>query len=424
VAGNKLLPAYTNQALVAANPGMFTTAAAMGWPLASMIDEQKTNFSPRFGFAYRPWRGNKTVIRGGYGMFYAPVNDFAMERNMVGSPYQQSAYSVVNTLPSPTVTIQNPYAGVSGTNSLPTAYYWPVNLKNEYMQQFNLGMQHELLWGLIAEGNLEHQHTIRLDNGINFNQSQLGVSSGYPYPNLQTSTTGDVYNAWNRYDALELILRKTGRNYNFMLSNVWAKEISGAPMIYVGTLFPGPGNYLPDELKLNFVVDVPMGKGRTFLNHGGVVDAVLGGWETGSIFILHQGGDPLTIGTSVNYTLDNQRDTGRPNRVCSGRLSNPTPAQWFNQSCFVAPTAPSWGNAGTGILFGPGRSMIGDWSVYKNFSMPEEMKLQFRTEFFNVFNHPYWNDPGTTMPATGVFGVITAKSLNPRTVQFALRLSF
>jgi hypothetical protein len=145
------------------------------------------------------------------------------------------------------------------------------------MQQFNLGMQYELPGGLIAEGNIRHQHSIRLDNGINFNQSRLGVSSGYPYPNLQTYLQGNVYNGWERYDALELVLRRSGRNYNFMLSNVWAKETSGYPMIYQEAYFPGPGNYIPDGLKLNFVVDVHMGKGRKFLNYGGFVDAALGG---------------------------------------------------------------------------------------------------------------------------------------------------
>jgi len=395
----------------------------MGWPLDTMVFTPKLDFSPRIGFAFRPGKDNKTVVRGGYGMFYNIRGELDAEQNMVGSPYLQSANSIINTTPYPTATIDDPFASSSSVVGLPTASYWPPHMKDPYMQQVSLGIERELPSGMIAEADFQDQHTIRIDNGVNFNQSRLGVPTT-PYPNLQTYLNGDDGRAHVRYDSLELVLRKNSKHYTCGISYVWAKEIKSSPMLYVGEIFNGPSSYVPTQLKADWVVDVPMGKGRTFLNHGGVVDAVLGGWETGSIFILHQGGDPLTIGTSVNYTLDNQRDTGRPNRVCSGRLSNPTPAQWFNQSCFVAPTAPSWGNAGTGILFGPGRSMIGDWSVYKNFSMPEEMKLQFRTEFFNVFNHPYWNDPGTTMPATGVFGVITAKSLNPRTVQFALRLSF
>jgi hypothetical protein len=195
-------------------------------------------------------------------------------------------------------------------------------------------------------------------------------------------------------------------------------------MLYVGEIFNGPSSYVPTQLKADWVVDVPMGKGRRFLNHGGVVDATLGGWASSSSFILHQGGDPLTITTTENYTQDNLGDLGRPNRVCSGRLSNPTPQEWFNQSCFVAPTVPSWGNSGTGILFGPSRNMEGDFAVFKSFIMHADIKLQFRTEFFNVFNHPLLNDPGTTWPDPVNFGVINTKSLTPRVLQFAFRLSF
>lgn len=423
VAGNQLLPQYTNQPLVAANPGLFVTAAQMGWPLDSMVFTPKFDFSPRIGFAWRPWKGNKAVVRGGYGMFYSVRNELESQQDILGSPYQQAANSIVNTTPYPTATIDNPFASTSGVVGLPAAPYWPSHMKDPYMENLSLGVQRELPSGMIAEANFQDQHIIRLDNGVNFNQSQLGVSTS-PYPNLQTYLLGNDARKHLRYDSLELILRKNSKHYTCGLSYVWAKEIGSSPLLYVGEIFKGPSNYLPTELKADWVVDIPFGNQRRFLNRGGVVDAIVGGWSSSSSFILHQGGDPLTIATTTDYTLDNQGDRGRPNRVCSGRVSNPTPQEWFNQSCFVAPVAPSWGNSGTGILFGPSKNMQGDFSVFKNFTLHEDIKLQFRTEIFNVFNHPLLNDPGTSWPDPVNFGVINTKSLTPRVLQFALRLSF
>jgi len=425
VAGNKILPDYVNQAFLTAYPGMFTTAAAMGLPLHSMIYEVKDNLSPRLGFAWRPWKDNKTVVRGGYGLFYMLRDQHEMERNEAASPYQCCVGSMVNTIPHPTYTIQNPFAGASGGVGLISESIFNPYMLDPYTQQINFGIQREVPWGVVAEANFQDQHTIRWDNYLNLNSSPLGVSA-MPYPKLSSylfwNTTDNSY----RYDALELILRKSSQHYTFEFNYTWAKNLcSGIPDEFVGNIYRGPGNYIPTEAKINFVLDLPVGRGRRFLNHGGVADAIIGGWEASSFTILHQGGNPLTVADNGLIDTNSQGTiAGRPNQVCNPRLSNPTTAEWFNTSCFVAEAPNTYGNAGSGDFFGPGRGMLTDFGMFKNFTLHEQLKLQFRAEMFNAFNHPYLNDPGTTWGAPASFGIIIGKSLTPRVFQFALRLSF
>jgi hypothetical protein len=423
VAGLRIQPT-ADSATLAAYPNLFMTAAEMGWPLHSMIFENKTDFSPRVGFAFRPWKNNKTVIRGGYGIFYYLRNEELNMYNMVGSPYKSSAPSVVNTTPTPTYTLENPFAAFVGVAPVPNAVSWDPYQKDPYMQQINLGFERELPWGVVAEANFQNQHALKFDNLMNLNQSAPGVSAT-PYPYMSATLDRDMDNMANLYNALELQLRKNSTHYTFQFSYVLAKnEVANFPDLYVGDIWRGPASYLPTEAKVNFLGDLPVGKGRRYFNHGGVADAVIGGWTASGAFLLHQGGQPMTVGASVQTTNNNVSSIGRPDRICNGKLKNPTIAEWFDTSCFQAAPQNTWGNAGTGILYGPSANMEGDFGLFKNFALPEQLKLQFRTEAFNVFNHPLENYPGTTFGAPATFGIITGKSLTPRVFQFALRLSF
>ena len=159
------------------------------------------------------------------------------------------------------------------------------------------------------------------------------------------------------------------------------------------------------------------------LNRGGVLNAVVGGWTASGLFTLYQQDTPLTIWWSGD-TADIGIYSVRPNRVCNGNLSNPTNQRYFDASCFVAPTTGTVGNSGTGIINNPGWFMYsGDFGFFKSFDLKEKAKLQFRSEFYNVFNHPNHGEPGTTANGPN-FGVVQYPSLTPRTVQLALRLTF
>jgi hypothetical protein len=172
---------------------------------------------------------------------------------------------------------------------------------------------------------------------------------------------------------------------------------------------------------------LPFGKGRKFLDKSGWASAVLSGWETYGIVTL-QSGRPFTV--ALLSEIDNS-GTGRsilgfgandrPNVNGNPTLNNPTPERWFNTSAFVFSAPGTFGNAGRNILDGPGYQNI-NASLVKNTALAEGVTLQFRTEFFNLFNHPNLNLPDNFL-GSPTFGAISS-ARDPRHIQFGLKLLF
>ena len=146
----------------------------------------------------------------------------------------------------------------------------------------------------------------------------------------------------------------------------------------------------------------------------GLTNAILGGWSVNTIFVA-QSGYPL--GMSMANSQSGTAFGNRPNRVCDGKLDDPTVQRYFDTSCFVAPAPGVLGNAARTTLFGPGR-WNADMALAKKFD-----KFQFRAEIFNVFNHAQFAAPGTAV-GSPTFGVITSTVKSSRQVQLALKYVF
>ncbi len=194
----------------------------------------------------------------------------------------------------------------------------------------------------------------------------------------------------------------------------------------------------------SFVYDLPAPK----VLSSGIAGAIFSGWQTNGIVTLRSG-LPFTV------TQGNIINTGnapvRPDRVGSGKLDNPTVNQWFNPDAFqlvscansALPELCHYGNAGNGIIEGPGFKNV-DASLFKNFRITERAKLQFRSEFFNLFNTPQFNVPNRGLNTGGGFlptraangaitfpsqaniasgpGAITSLIAPMRNIQFGLKL--
>jgi hypothetical protein len=173
----------------------------------------------------------------------------------------------------------------------------------------------------------------------------------------------------------------------------------------------------------SLLYELPFGKGRRFLNQSGVPDAVLGGWEIGSIVTL-QSGFPQTVvagrdqsNTGIGY--DRVNATGRPT-VLPRDVRNVD--RWFNTDAFVLQPFGTFGNAGRNTIVTPG-VIAWDFSAHKDFRFAEKHTVQFRFEAFNFPNHPNWGNPEPTRTSP-TFGQIRSTRTNMREIQFALKYMF
>ncbi len=173
--------------------------------------------------------------------------------------------------------------------------------------------------------------------------------------------------------------------------------------------------------------DLPFGKGRRYFADNGWVTSLLSGWQSFGI-LTFQSGRPFTV--ALLSDIDNS-GTGRsilgfgandrPNVVGNPQLGNRSPESWFNASAFAFPAPGTFGNAGRNILDGPGYQNV-NVSLLKNTRLSEELNLQLRAEFFNLFNHPNFNLPDNFL-GSPTFGRITS-ARDPRHIQFGVKLLF
>jgi hypothetical protein len=162
------------------------------------------------------------------------------------------------------------------------------------------------------------------------------------------------------------------------------------------------------------------------LNSGGLTNALVGGWEASGI-LTFQTGFPFTVTANQDFSNTGSLSP-RPDRTCNG-AGPQTVTEWFDTSCFttdaqsqaLANGTPRFGNSGKNILYGPGLQQW-DVSFIKRNQLTEKVGLDFRAEFFNLFNHPNFGTPGSTVD-TSTAGQITSAG-TPRDIQFGLKLRF
>jgi hypothetical protein len=181
------------------------------------------------------------------------------------------------------------------------------------------------------------------------------------------------------------------------------------------------------RLVISYIYELPFGKGRKYMTAANpFLQGVFGGWQLNGITTA-QTGAPFTPVLSTNVINSGPGGALRPDRISSGNLSSgQTINHWFDVSAFVAPgkagtTAYVFGNSGRNILQGPDYVDF-DFSVFKRFPITEKISVEFRSEFFNIFNHPSFNLPNANVD-TPQAGFITGARA-PRQIQFAMKLMF
>ncbi len=426
---------------------------------SSLMNVDPHNFAPRFGFAYRVPHTGDLVIRGGYGIFYGNPDEQTGVgsmmtnnppfvglggQNLIGDKNNPStAFNLSSSLPPfpAPVTPQNFVLSPSSTSTLES---WPSYYKTPLVQQWNLSFEKQLPKNIALElsyvGNTADALWNTYPGAQPLTPGPGSVPSRRP---LAKYTAGPITVSapWGRshYEGMTARLEKRmTQGIYFLASFTYGRAIdlsSGASLDgcgYCGTQEAvqnaydlaaqrGPSDSnVPRRFVFSTTWDVPFGHGHRFASTGASA-AILGGWEVSGIWTA-QDGDPFTLALSVDNA--NVGNTNWPNRVCSGKLSNPTLQNYFNQSCFTTPPIYTFGNAGRNVLYGPGEDNV-DFAVHRFFPVPhvERMKLEFRAELFNLFNRPEFAIPSVTLnlPQTGQ---ITSTTIPNREVQFALKLAW
>ena len=403
-------------------------------------------FAPRFGFAYS-LPDEKTVIRGGYGIFYSNI---IMQGGMQSMEINPPFHLRVNLSTNPDIVSLVLSQGFAA-NALSTANATNVSLVSyqtsnlpPMAQEYNLDIQRQLPGGILLEagyyGNKFDHMTWQTDGNpatpgpgnVNSNRRYLSVL----VPGQSAITLADVLrvseDGYSRYNALQAKVEKRyTRGLTFIGAYSWSKTISLGDTSGVQNALNWDADRAvsTQDMTQHFVGSavyaLPFGKGKTYgAGWNRWVNGALGGWSVGPIVTVDTG---MPINLSVNGDPANTGSTGvvgitdRPNVVGNPQLANPTVQEWFNTAAFAPNARYTFGDAGRNILRGPGLVNL-DIAAHKSFQITERISAQLRLESFNATNTPALGNPNTVV-GNPLFGQITSAG-SARDNQIGLKILF
>jgi hypothetical protein len=408
-----------------------------GWR-RSLFAPDRNNFAPRFGFAYNPLQ--KTVIRGGFGIYYDLVaQNESQFRGVLNPPNWQTAQYYQGAYPVQYRVQDSLPVWVIGETKAPQTIN-PYDV-TPYVYQYNLNLQQDLK-GILVEAGYVGSTGHKLNRRVNANIAPPGpgvpLADRVPYKGF-ADILDSTNDGWSNYNGLNFRVEKPfSKGLLLLASYTLGKHLDiGGPDEYVhhdrtGTLKDERGPAQIDSrhrLVLSYVYEFPVGKGKRALgNLSGALDKLVGGWQVTGITTFTSG-HPLTPTMSGDWAKIGGRRL-QP-MTCVGPLNNaslrkdirnqPTLYPYFNVENVLMVEREYMGNCGRGVIIGPG---INNWDIglIKDTHVTERVDVQFLAEFFNVWNHAQFGNPGTIQPSVN-FGRIRSAGA-PRDIQFGLKILF
>jgi carboxypeptidase family protein len=406
-----------------------------------LVPQDRNNFAPRIGFAYQ--LTPRTVIRSGFGIFYSSYESGPLSiPNPGNNPpfYEESNFNPVSFgVPNPIVNqlSKGLPANIFAEPAAVPLFSLDPNFRNPYVQHWNFSVQRDLGFNTVWEISYAGSSGKKLYEFRNANQptptpdATIDYDSRRPYPFLGNDLTYWCSCNSSTYHGLQTKVEKRFSNgLSFLGAYTWGKSIDEQSQASLGfdnsTSVRNEHNYHVEKSRsdydiahrfvVSYTYNLPFGRDRQ-----GAAKLLLDGWQLIGIHAFNTG-TPYTIHASSDFS--NADGDSRPDRIpgvsdvpSGGRIRE----QWFNPAAFTNPGDGQWGNVGRNVLTGPGLVSV-DFSLFKTFPITERWKLQFRSEFFNLINHPNFRGLDTTFdsPSAGELSAAGAA----RQIQFALKLLF
>ncbi len=403
------------------------------------------DIAPRLGIAYS--LNSKTVIRSGAGIYY--VRDignaqFDLVRN---APFSTRRSENAQSALIPSLSWQVPFVQTATPSFILVNQY---NQNTPYVPQWSFGVERQISTNSSLEVNYLGSAGVHLQRLMTYNTAVPGPPTGINNRRPQFPLYGGTFQVMadpshSSYHALQArFQQRFSRGVTFLSSYSWSKSIdngSGIRTVDGDSLTPSNDYNLRLDRGLSaydfrhrwttsFLYELPIGKGKAVLgNMNRVANTLIGGWQIGGITTL-QSGFPFTLycgsGPVQNGGDNCYPDNLGGNSILAGDQRGPS--KWFNTGNFVNridnPTLPQYryGNNARNNIIGPPLVDV-DFSTSKNFRFTEKRGLEFRTEFFNLLNHPIFGQPNATV-GTQSFGTITGTRIDSREIQFALKLNY
>ena len=418
-------------ALASLSPIPIVSAADVGWN-NSLLAPKSLRFSPRVGLAWRLPHSTATVVRAGFGI-YTNQAAYSVLQNLAQNIPFFLVKNVGNTPATPTYTTENILSfnptGAIGANSVNHQF------AIEYNEVWNLAIQRLIATNTTVEVQYVGSRTVHADSSTALNVPP-NFGGPRPYPELNAFTT-IRWDGWATFNGLMFkATRRFTHTLSFDAAYTWSKSRDDASdagttnaeynlpqNVYAMALERADSSFdHRQRFTANAIYDLPFARGSQ-----GWLHRTVGGWRVNGILTI-QSGAPLTVNLSsaagqdvAHIGLVNGINIERPDLIVNPNKGPGTASQWFDTAAFALPAQNTFGTAGRNVAVGPGLENL-DLSLQKEGTLHEGLKLQFRFDVYNVFNHPNFDLPGRIFGAAN-FGAISSAE-DPREMQFALKLMF
>ena len=435
-----------------------TTSAAVGLPnnVFSYLERPTKNIAPRLGFAYQLMPN--TVLRGAFGLYFNLIPSFYVNEMMGNLPFTSLNTYTNATTYSSAFTMSNAFSSSSSTSSQPAvAAIHP--LVTPYTEEYNLALERQFPKGISVRVGYVGQHNLKQANhggsGNTAPDLNLYDPAGSSYDFTKTKANNRPFAALGEIDYnMDPVFHSTMNSLQAGIHKQYNKNLSvGAEYQWTRVLgvenFENPtGKYMrdsygpiagitPQVLQMNYTYALPIGQGQFFFSHvNNMVNKALKGWELSGV-VNAQSGQPFSVTYSASSSTYPGVVSGRANRVAGAALypTKKTRSQWFNPNAFTAPTGTvgtatvngaAYGTSGYDMLRGP-KFQNWDMNLKKNTEWRGHYNLQLRADAFNVFNHPNFAVPTSSLTSssyTKVSSIASTPAYQARTVEFAAKFTF